>query len=72
MKKVYRIEGIDCAVCAGKLADAIRKIDGVTVADISFLTEKLTVEAPDDRFNDVMKQVKKLAHKREGAEITEL
>ena len=29
MRKVFKLDEIDCAVCAGKLEDAIKKLDGV-------------------------------------------
>ena len=57
MKKKYAIE-VDCANCAQKMEDAINKIDGVT-ATVSFMQQKLIVEAPDDRFEELMDQVVK-------------
>ena len=45
MRKVFKLDEIDCAVCAGKLEDAIKKLDGVQDAKINFLTQKLTLEA---------------------------
>ncbi len=57
MKKKFAIE-VDCANCAQKMEDAINKIDGVT-ATVSFMQQKLIVEAPDDRFEELMDQVVK-------------
>lgn len=65
MKKTYRLEDLDCAVCAEKMADAIRKIDGVEAADVNFLMQKLTISAVDERFDDIMKQVIKTCKKVE-------
>lgn len=65
MKKTYRLEDLDCAVCAEKMANAIRKIDGVEAADVSFLMQKLTISADDNRFDDIMKQVVKACKKVE-------
>ncbi len=45
MKKVLRLENLDCANCATKMENAIRKIDGVKDASVSFMTRKLTIEA---------------------------
>ena len=42
MKKHYKFE-IDCANCAAKVEDAIKKIDGVNNATVSFMTQKLTL-----------------------------
>ena len=43
MKKHYKFE-IDCANCAAKVEDAIKKIDGVNNATVSFMTQKMIVE----------------------------
>ena len=45
MRKTYKLTDLDCAHCAAKMEAAIQKIDGVTEASVSFLTQKLTVEA---------------------------
>lgn len=65
MKKVFAIEEIDCANCAAKIEAAIQKIDGVTVANVNFFAQKLTIEADDARFDAIMKQVLKAARKVE-------
>jgi copper chaperone CopZ len=36
MKKTYRMKDFDCANCAAKMETAIRKIDGVSAATVSF------------------------------------
>lgn len=59
MTKTYRLEDLDCANCAAKMEAAIGKIDGVSAVTVSFFQQKLTLEAPDDRFQDIMKQVVK-------------
>lgn len=61
MKKVFKIEDLDCAHCAARLETAIQKVDGVSAATVSFLAQKLTVEAADERFDEVMKAVVKAA-----------
>ena len=65
MKKTYKLTDLDCANCAAKMENAIKKIDGVTEASVSFLTQKLTVEAEDGRFEEIMKQVVKACKKVE-------
>jgi copper chaperone CopZ len=57
MKKRYKLIDLDCANCAAKMEAAIKKIDGVTDATVSFLTQKLTIDADDARFDDIMKEV---------------
>ena len=65
MKKRYNLMDLDCANCAAKMEEAIKKIDGVNTATVSFLTQKMTVDADDARFDDIMKQVVKLCKKIE-------
>ena len=60
MRKSFKLDEIDCAVCAGKLEDAIKKLDGVTDAKVNFLTHKLTLEAADEAFENVLESVVKL------------
>ena len=57
MKKRYKLIDLDCANCAAKMEAAIKKIDGVTDATVSFLTQKLNIDADDARFDDIMKEV---------------
>lgn len=60
MRKVFKLDEIDCAVCAGKLEDTIKKLDGVEDAKINFLTQKLTLVADDADFDTVLDAVVKL------------
>lgn len=54
MKKKFKCE-IDCAACAAKVEDAIKKIDGVTDAKVNFLMQKFTLEAEADKFDEILK-----------------
>ena len=65
MKKVFKMEDLDCANCAAKMEDAIRKLDGVQSVSVSYILQKLTLEAPDDRFDEILKQAVKLCRKVE-------
>lgn len=65
MKKVFKLEDLDCANCAAKLENAIKKVDGVTGASVSFMMQKLTLEAADDRFDEVLQAVVKTARRVE-------
>ncbi|MBO5851615.1 MAG: cation transporter [Clostridia bacterium] len=61
MKKQYNIE-IDCAVCANKVQEAIKKIDGVTFCTVNYILQKMTIEIDDGKdFSAVLKQAVKLA-----------
>ncbi len=59
MKKTFDLIDLDCANCARKMEDAILKIDGVTAASVSFLTQKMTIEGDDARFDAIVKEAVK-------------
>ena len=65
MKKKFKLQDLDCANCAAKMEDAIKKIDGVNDANVSFMTQKMTIDAEDDKFDDIMKQVVDICKKVE-------
>ena len=65
MKKRFNLTDLDCANCAAKMETAIKKIDGVHDATVSFLSQKLTIDADDARFDDIMKEVVKVCKKVE-------
>ena len=64
MKKTFRIE-VDCANCAAKMEQAVQKLPGVQSATVSFMTEKMVVEAAEEGFDALMKQVVKACRKIE-------
>jgi copper chaperone CopZ len=65
MKKIFKLEDLDCAHCAAKMQDAIAKIDGVKSVSINFLMQKMTLEADDAVFEDVLKKAQKAIKKVE-------
>ena len=65
MKKSIKLIDLDCANCAAKIEDAVKKIDGVTNANVSFMAQKMTLEAPDDKFAAVLDETVKLINKIE-------
>ncbi len=65
MKKVFMLEDLDCAHCAQKMEDGILKIDGVISARVNFLSQKLTLEAPDEIFDNVLNQAVAICRKIE-------
>ena len=65
MKKVFKLEDLDCANCAKKMENAINKIEGVESATVSFISQKLTITADDARFDEIMKKAVKLCRKIE-------
>ena len=65
MKKQFKMSDLDCASCAAKMEDAIRKIDGVHDVTVNFLRQKLTLDADDDRFEDILNEAVRLCRRVE-------
>lgn len=65
MKKKFKLTNLDCANCAAKMENAIKKIDGVRDANVSFMTQKMTIEADDSRFDEIMEEVQSVCRKVE-------
>lgn len=65
MKKSFVLEDLDCANCARKMEEAIAKIDGVVSVNVSFISQKMTIEADDTVFDDIIKKVVKTIKKVE-------
>lgn len=65
MRKVFKLQDLDCANCAAKMEAAINKIDGVEKATMSFMTQKLTIVADDARFDAIMDEVERTCAKVE-------
>ncbi len=64
MKKTYKCE-VDCANCAAKMEDAIKKLDGVNNARVNFMTQKLMLDADDENYDDILQLVVKACKKVE-------
>lgn len=64
MQKKFNIE-VDCANCAAKIENALNKMEGVNRASVSFMTQKLVLDADDERFSDILKDAVKMAKKIE-------
>ena len=65
MKKTFKLRDLDCANCAAKMEAAIRRLDGVNSASISFMTQKLTLDADGDRFDQILQQAAGVCRKVE-------
>ena len=65
MKKHFKLIDLDCANCAAKMEAAIKKLDGVHDATVSFMTQKMTIEAEESRFDEIMKEVVAVCRKVE-------
>lgn len=65
MKKVFKLEDLDCANCAAKMERAINDMEEVYSASVNFMTQKLTIDIADDKFDATMKKVEKAMQKVE-------
>ena len=64
MKKTYQIE-VDCANCANLMEEATKKTEGVADAVVNFMTQKMTIDAEESRFDEIMKEVVSVCRKVE-------
>ena len=70
MKKTFRMEDLDCANCAAKMEQAIAELPGVNKVTVSFMAQKLILDAEDDQFDDILKQAVKCVKKVDaGCEV---
>ncbi|MDI9508869.1 MAG: heavy metal transporter [Clostridiales bacterium] len=60
MKKRFIIEGLDCASCASKMEVAINKLDGVKEASVNFMTQRLVIEADEDKMSSIIEEAEKI------------
>lgn len=65
MKKTFNLENLDCANCAAKIENALKNIDGVQGASVSFMSQKLVLEADESNFAQVLKLAKQTIAKIE-------
>ena len=65
MKKVFAMEDLDCANCAAKMQEAIKKIDGVEDCSVSFMSQRMTLVYDESREKEILKQVAKTCKKVE-------
>ena len=56
MTKTYKMQDLDCANCARKMEDAIRKLEGVTEVHVNFLTQKMILTAAAARFEEIVRE----------------
>lgn len=65
MVKKVKLHDLCCANCAAKIEEKVSKVDGVESAAVNFLTEKMILEAQEDKWDAVKLQIEKIVHKIE-------
>ena len=63
MKRVLKMQDLDCANCAAKMENAIKKIDGVNSVSISFMSQKMFLDVEDSKYDIVVKEIVKVCKK---------
>lgn len=66
MKAILKLEGLDCANCAAKIENDVKKLPGVEEVNVSFMTQKMTITAPDDKIEGIIEEATRIAKKVEG------
>lgn len=72
MKKVIALQDLDCANCAAKMECAVKKVEGVSNANVNFMMQKMTVEIDSDQPNAVLAEIKKVCKKVEPDCVLEI
>jgi copper chaperone CopZ len=65
MKKVFKLSEVDCANCAAKMQAEIEKLPGVNMASVNFLLQKLTLDADEERLEEILDEAAKICRKIE-------
>jgi len=65
MKKVFKMQELDCANCAAKMEAAISKIPGVQEASVNFMMQKLTLVADEADLSRILNDADKAIRKIE-------
>lgn len=60
MKKKFKMQDVDCANCAAKMEEGIKKLEGVNDASVNFMMQKLTLDAEDDKFDEILEKAQKI------------
>lgn len=65
MKKSFKLQDLDCANCGAKMETGIKKISGVQNAVVSFMSQRLTIEANENDMDRIIKEAKAVCKKIE-------
>lgn len=65
MKRAFKLENLDCANCAAKMETAINKLEKVDHATINFMSQRLTLEADESVFQEMVEEAQKQISKVE-------
>lgn len=60
MKKIYLLKGLDCANCASKIEEKLKKMDGIRKVTVDFMNQKLILEFSSDMEENLFSKVKEV------------
>ena len=60
MKRIYKVQGLDCAACAAKLERKLLKIKGVSDVNVDFMLQKTFVETDQQHTEEVFQKAEKV------------
>ena len=62
MKVTFKIKKVDCANCAAKIEDKIKKLSGLNDVNYNFMSEKLTFHCDKEILDLVYPQIEEIVH----------
>ena len=65
MHRSFKVQNLGCAHCAAKMEADISKLEGVSSARVNFMTQRLTLDADDARFDDIVNECDRICKKYE-------
>lgn len=65
MKRTFKMEELCCANCAAKMEAAINKLDDIDEAVINFMSQRITIVADEDKFENAVDEAQKIITKIE-------
>ncbi len=60
MKKAFKLSDLDCGHCAQEIEEAVAKLEGVNKVRVNFLSERMTLDADDARFDEILGEIRKI------------
>ena len=60
MRYVLKMVNLDCANCAARMERVISKIPQVDKVSVSFLSQKMILETPEETFEETLKEINEI------------
>lgn len=65
MKKTFKLIDLDCANCAAKMEREAAKIEGVSEVSFNFMSQKMKLDADDEKFDEIVDKIARICKKIE-------